>query len=126
MAADSKEMDQSKTAKAEAESTKAVAAGDLASTQDSLALAEKTLANMGTGCKAAEEDHAASVKSRAEELKALAEAKKALSENTGGAQDVVYSAASFIQTDDTQRLSTRADLINVEVVNLLRELAQKD
>lgn len=126
MAADSKEMDQSKSTKAEAESTKAVAAGDLASTQDSLALAEKTLANMGTGCKAAEEDHAASVKSRAEELKALAVAKKALSENTGGAQDVVYSAASFVQTDDTQRLSTRADLINVEVVNLLRELAQKD
>jgi len=121
MAADAKEIDQSKSTKNGAQATKASASGDLASTQENLATAEKTLGDMSTGCKASVVDHAATVKSREEELKALAAAKKAISENTGGA-----SAASFLQVDGSQRLSTQADLVNVEVVNFLRELAIKE
>lgn len=79
---------------------------------------------MGTGCKTAAEDHEASVKSRAEELKAIAEAKQVLSENVGGAEGRVYS---FLQVSNNQQvISTRADLANIEVVNLLRELARRD
>merc|ERR1719440_2102678 len=78
---------------------------------------------MDTGCKTAAEDHAASVKSRSEELHAIAEAKKALSENVGGAEGRVYS---FLQISNNQQISTRADLANIEVVNLLRELARRD
>jgi chromosome segregation ATPase len=123
MNADAKEIDDSKQTKASAQSTKATAEGELASTKECLATAEKTLATMDTGCATAAEDHEASVKSRAEELKALAAAKKVLSENVGGAESKVYS---FLQVDDNQKISTRADLANIEVVNLLRELARRD
>jgi len=125
MAADTKEMGDSKQTKAGAQSTKATAEGELASTKSSLATSEKTLSTMDVGCRTASEDHEASVHARAEELKALAAAKKVLSENVGGAEGKVYS---FLQTDNNQHqaISTRADLANIEVVNLLRELARRD
>jgi len=127
MAADEKEIDQSKATSAAAQSTKAVGEGELAKTQESLAASEKTLSTMDSGCKTAVEEHEASVKAVAEELKALAAAKKVLSEMTGGAVGQSYS---FLQLDNNNnqgsRLSTRADLANIEVVNLLRELASKD
>jgi len=125
MSADAKEIDQSKATVNAAAATKATASGELATTEEHLATAEKTLADMSTGCKAAVVDHEASVKSREEELKALSAAKKALSENTGGATDAVYSA-SFLQIANSQTVSTHADLVNIEVVNILRELARKD
>jgi chromosome segregation ATPase len=124
MAADEKEINESKQRKSAAQGTKATAEGELATTKDSLATSEKTLATMDTGCATAAADHEASVKSRAEELKAIAAAKKALSENVGGASGRVYS---FLQVDHSQRvISSRADLANIEVVNLLRELARRD
>lgn len=125
MTADTKEMDAAKQTKAGAQSTKAVAEGELATTKDSLATSEKTLGSMDTGCKTASEDHEASVLARAEEMKAIAAAKKVLSENVGGAEGKVYS---FLQVDNAQlsSISTRADLANIEVVNLLRELARRD
>merc|ERR1719310_811320 len=123
MAAAEKEINESKQRKSAAQGTKATAEGELATTKDSLATSEKTLATMDTGCATAAADHEASVKSRAEELKALAAAKKVLSENVGGAESKVYS---FLQVDDNQKISTRADLANIEVVNLLRELARRD
>jgi len=65
------------------------------------------------------------VNARAEELKALAAAKNSLSENVGGAPS---KQSSFLQVDNNQHqaLTTRADLANIEVVNLLRELARRD
>jgi len=127
MAADEKEIDESKSTQAAAQSTKAVGEGELAKTQESLAASEKTLSTMDSGCKTAVDEHEASGKSRVEELKAVAAAKKVLSENTGGAVGKVYS---FLEVDNNNnqgsRLSTRADLANIEVVNLLRELAHKD
>jgi len=125
MAADAKEIDESKESKAAAQGTKATAEGEMASTKESLATDEKTLATMDTGCKTAAADHEASVKATAEELKALAAAKKVISENVGGAEGKVYS---FLQVDNNQAttIATRADLANIEVVNLLRELARRD
>jgi len=125
MAADAKEIDESKQTKAGAQSTKATAEGELASTKKSLETSEKTLATMDTGCATAAEDHEASVKARAEELKALAAAKKVLSENVGAANEKVYGFLQ-IENDQRQAISTRADLANIEVVNLLRELARRD
>merc|ERR1740138_1932304 len=80
---------------------------------------------MDSGCATAADEHDAAVKATAEELKALAAAKKVLSENTGAATAKVYS---FLQNDENQRtaITTRADLANIEVVNLLRELAHRD
>jgi len=126
MNADQKEIDQNKATKSEAQGTTASAQGELAKTQESLATNEKTLGSMDQGCKTAAAEHEASVKSTAEELKALAAAKQALLENTGAAQDKVYS---FLQTGNSNNqavISTRADLANIEVVNLLRELAHRD
>jgi predicted nucleic acid-binding Zn-ribbon protein len=125
MAADEKEIGESKSTKAGAQSTAAVAQGELAKTQESLAASEKTLSTMDSGCRTAGDEHDASVKATADELKALAAAKKVLSENTGAATSKVYS---FLQNDENQRtaITTRADLANIEVVNLLRELAHRD
>lgn len=125
ISADNKEIDEAKSTKANAQSVKASSEGELSSTKENLAASEKTLANMGTSCKTAAADHEASVKSRAEELKALAMAKKVLSENVGGATDKTYS---FLQTvnGNNQQIANRADLANIEVVNLLRQLAQKE
>lgn len=125
MSADNKEMDQAKQTTAGAQSTKAVAEGELASTKANLKASEKTLSTMDVGCKTASEDHEASVNARAEELTALAAAKKALSENVGGAAGQAYS---FLQVDNNEHnsIATHADLANIEVVNLLRELAHRD
>merc|ERR1740138_912892 len=76
-------------------------------------------------------DHEASKKSLAEELEALAAAKKAITEMTSGAEGVSYGATSLLQVDGSNRrtaskLSTRADLANFEVVNLVRRLAKKE
>merc|ERR1719408_1037931 len=72
-------------------------------------------------------DNEMSVKNRAEELKAIAAAKKVLLEKAGNAADAVYGG-SFLQLDhaDQQgsKIRTHEDLINFEVVNLIRTLAR--
>merc|ERR1719352_1797485 len=125
--ADNKEMDDAKQTKSGAQSTKAEAEGELSSTRDSLASDEKTLSTMDVSCRTAGDSHDASVKARAEELKALDAARKALSENISGAEGRVYS---FLQVgsnnNEHQAISTRVDLANIEVVNLIRDLARRD
>merc|ERR1719235_2056709 len=72
-------------------------------------------------------DNEMSVKNREEELKAIAAAKKGLLENTGGAAERVYG--SFLQLDHNDKqgsnLRTHTDLVNFEVVNLIRTLARQ-
>merc|ERR1719353_1558764 len=72
-------------------------------------------------------DNEMSVKNREEELKAIAAAKKALLEKTGPAADAVYG--TFLQLDHNDKqgsnLRTHQDLINFEVVNLIRTLARE-
>mmetsp|Transcript_60496 Transcript_60496/g.94116 ORF Transcript_60496/g.94116 Transcript_60496/m.94116 type:complete len:705 (-) Transcript_60496:59-2173(-) len=128
---DTKELEQSKTNKAAAAETKAVAEGDLAVTKKDLADDEETLENMDSDCASKKEDHESSVKSRAEELQALAKAKEIIAGSTGGASSVVYSEPSFLQVDGADQrvrsqLSSHADLVNLEVVNLVRQLAKKE
>merc|ERR1719506_2207170 len=125
---DSKELNDAKTMKHDAAETKAVAEGNLAVTQKDLKEAEKVLKNMKSDCTTKAADNEMSVKNREEELKAIAVAKKALLDKTGGAAEQVYGA-SFVQLDGSSDagtgLKTHVDLINFEVVNLVRTLARE-
>jgi len=123
MEADGKDMSEEKTFKASTEESKAVAEGDLAETVKGLAEDKKALETASTTCMSVAADHEATVKSRTEELTAIATAKKILSETTSGAESQTYS---FIQvvSQAGSRLQTRADLANIEVINLVKKLAR--
>merc|ERR1719440_318783 len=118
-----KNMAATKKTKAQAQETKAVAEGDLAVVSKDLSEDKDYLANIHQDCMQKAQDFEASVKSRDAELEALATAKKILTEMTAGATEVVYDAASsFLQIGSTEKvgsgLRTRADLVNMEVVNM--------
>merc|ERR1719281_2417059 len=80
IAADTKDMDEEKAAKAAADETKATAIGDLEETTKALANAKSNLETTGTTCMTAAADHEATMKGRKEELAAIAKAKSILSE----------------------------------------------
>lgn len=124
MAADTKDMNDEKSAKAAADESKATAVGDLAETTKSLANSEEVLQTTGTTCMTVAADHEATVKSREEELKTIAEAKKILLETSKGAEEKTYS---FVQvaSNANSALHTRADLANAEIVNLIKKLARE-
>jgi hypothetical protein len=124
MAADTKDLNEQKSAKAAADEAKAISVGDLAETTKALANSEQVLETTGTSCMTVAADHEATMKGRAEELKAIATAKKMLTESSSGAQSQTYS---FVQLVEQTRSSlyTRADLANAEIVNLLKKLARQ-
>merc|ERR1719281_1307220 len=66
-------------------------------------------------------DHEATVAARTEELKVIATAEKILKESTSGAVDQTYS---LLQTAAKSKLQSRADLVNSEVVTLVKKLAR--
>lgn len=125
---DTKELTETKNTKFEAAESKAAASGDLVVTKKDLKEAENVLHNMEGDCRTKGVDNEMSVKNREEELKAIAVAKKALLDKTGGAAEQVYGA-SFVQLDGSSDagtgLKTHVDLINFEVVNLVRTLARE-
>jgi hypothetical protein len=127
---DNKELTDSKTMKHEAAESKATAAGDLVVTNKDLKEAQNVLHNMEGDCRTKASDNEMSEKNRQEELKAIAAAKKALLDKTGGAAQHVYGS-SFLQIDGANVnvqgsvLKTHLDLINFEVVNLVRSLARE-
>jgi hypothetical protein len=123
MAADTKDMNDEKSAKAAADESKAVAVGDLAETTKALANSEQVLQTTGTSCMTVAADHEATVKARAEELKTIAEAKKILLGSTKGAEEKTYSFFQVVSNTNSA-LHTRADLANAEVVNLIKKLAR--
>jgi len=112
--ADTKDMDEEKSLKAATEENKATADGDLAETVKELASDKKSLEVASTTCMTVAADHEATVRSRKEELNAIATAEKILKEATGGAQEQSYS---FLQ------MTSRTDLKNAEVVNIVKKLA---
>merc|ERR1719231_1929757 len=115
MAADTKDLNEQKSAKEESESIKATAEGDLATTTESLTHAEADLSTANTDCMTTAADHEATVAARNEELKVIATAEKILKESTSGAVSQTYS---FLQ------LSSRADLANSEIITLVKKLAK--
>jgi len=123
-AADNKDMEEEKAAKAEAEETKATAEGDLAQTVKALAEANAALDACNRNCMQVATDHAETVKGRAAELAAIAEAKKILEESTGGAEGQTYS---FFQMSSKSKMlmRTRTNLASADLLSLLKRLAQE-
>lgn len=117
--ADSTDLDQEKTSKAEAEEGKATAEGDLVQTTKDLAQSESELATASSECMQVAADHEATVAARKEELGVIAEARKIIEEATGGAAGQTYS---FLQKS---MMNSRTDLKNVEVVTIIKGLAKK-
>merc|ERR1719502_702004 len=123
MEADNKDMDEEKSLKASTEGNKAAAEGDLAETVKTLAEDKQALQTASNTCMTVAADHDATVKARTEELTAIATAKKILSETTSGAESQAYSLFQ-VSSQTASKLQTRADLANVEVVRLVKKLAQ--
>merc|ERR1719333_854227 len=113
-----KDMNKAKKDLATSEEAEATAQGDLSVTSADLAEDVKDLATLHQDCMTGAEDFEAETKSRGEELKALATAKKVIQEATSGASDLSYS---FLQ----MRMSSGADLANLEAVRVVRDLAQR-
>merc|ERR1719172_119693 len=118
-----KELDETKAAKAAAEEAKATAEGELATAEKAVAEATKHLNDLQNECMTAATEYETSQHSRQEELTALATAKKILEEKAMGATEREYS---FIQLKSTTRVGARAQQVKDQVVNLLQSLAQKD
>jgi len=118
MAADNKDMEDEKAAKAEAEEGKATAEGDLEETVKVLKNTKDDLATSSTTCMQTAADHEATVNARKEELKAIATARKILEETTSGAENEAYSLLQV------SRLQKHADLAGLEVVQLVKKLAR--
>jgi len=118
MAADTKNMNEQKSAKEAAEEGKATAEGDLATTVKDLKASEEELATTNGDCMTTAADHEATVAARTEELKVIATAEKILKESTGGAEGQTYS---FVQL--ASQMQSRVDLANSEVVTLVKKLA---
>lgn len=127
IAADTKDMNGEKAAKAADQESKSIAEGDLAETTSGLSNDKSSLREASMNCRTAAADHKASQKARNEELKALATAKRILSDTSSGAAGRTYS---FLQVDDSSssgtRLHSRADLANAEIVTLLKKIAKEN
>jgi hypothetical protein len=122
IAADTKDLEDAKTFKAECEESKSTAEGDLVGTVKDLADAEKVLATAQSTCMTVAADHAATVASRSEELKVIAEAKKIVQDATSGAESQTYS---FLQIESFSKLKSQADLAKLEVISLIKKLAKQ-
>merc|ERR1719506_2315076 len=123
MAFGTKELGETKAAKAGAEEAKATGESDLAVADKATAEGEKHLSDLQNECMTAATEYETSQHSREEELTALATAKKILEEKTGGATGREYS---FIQLKSSSKSMTRANQVKDRVVGLLQELATKD
>jgi len=119
MAADTKDMDDEKAARAEATEGKATAEGDLAETIKMLKNTQDDLATASATCMQVAADHQATVTARSEELKAIATAKGILEKTTSGAASETYSMLQVA------RVQSRADLAGLEVVQIVKQLARK-
>merc|ERR1719393_292571 len=120
-----KELDETKAAKAAAEEAKATGENDLAVAEKTVAESSKHLSDLQNECMTAATEYGESQHAREEELTALATAKKILEEKTGGASDREYS---FLQLDSfsTAHAGARAKQVKDRVVTMLQELAKKD
>merc|ERR1719420_1200571 len=116
------ELESEKKRLAEDSETKATAEGDLSVTSADLENDIKALEELHTECMTHANDFEAATKDRAEELKALATAKKIIVEATAGAQAISYS---FVQLSTSVRMSAHADLVKLEVVQHVKDLARK-
>jgi len=128
MTADGKDFADEKKEKSASQETKAMAEGDLASTEKTLADAKAALKLAEENCEQAAADHESTVAARAEELKVLSEATALLASTTSGAVEQSYSFLQVVGSSVVSvgsQLRTRSDLANYEIVNLVKKLAKK-
>jgi len=118
--ADSKDMDEQKSAVAAAGEEKAAASGDLEVTKKDLKNSQAALSRAKKDCMQSAADHEATVQSRIAELKVIAQAKKILEEATGAA-----AASSLLQVAASSKASQRAQLAASEVVAMVKRLASE-
>jgi len=118
-----KELGETKSAKAAAEEAKAVAENDLAVADKATAEGSKHLSDLQNECMTKATEYEESQHGRQGELTALATAKKILEEKTGGAADREYS---FLQISSSTSAGAHAKKLKDRVVNMLQALATKD
>merc|ERR1719267_532948 len=116
-------MTEEKAAKASAEEEKGTSEGDLSVTIKALETSEKDLATANSDCMTTAADHEATVAARTEELKVIATAEKILKESTSGAVSQTYSLLQLASATKS-KLQSRTDLVNSEVVTLVKKLAR--
>jgi len=125
MSADTKDMEDQKSGKAEAEEGKATAEGDLEKTTKMLANTKDELEKTSQNCMQTAADHEATVRGRQEELKAIAAATKILQETAGGAASQAYSFLQVARSGAALTMQAHTDLAGSEVVQLVKRLARK-
>jgi len=116
VAADTKDMNDEKAAKASASGEKATAEADLGDTSKDLASSQQQLATAHATCAQVAADHEATVAARKEELSVIAQAQAVLRETSSGATSQTYSLL---------QIKTRSDLIGSEVVMSVKRLAKQ-
>mmetsp|Transcript_35701 Transcript_35701/g.113479 ORF Transcript_35701/g.113479 Transcript_35701/m.113479 type:complete len:704 (-) Transcript_35701:222-2333(-) len=127
IAADTKDMEDEKTAKAAAEESKATAGGDLERTTKELKDNEDYLSTGSKDCMQNAADHDASTKARNEELKILTDVITTLKEKASNAGGETYSFLQLsVASGTSSRIQTRADLAGTEVIALVRRLAKAE
>merc|ERR1719506_237586 len=118
IAADTKDLNDEKSASAEATQGKSEAEGDLSMTTKDLTTAKDALATTQSDCLGVANNHEASIRARAEEIKVIAEARKILEESTGAAVSQSYSLLQV-------KIKSTTDLRNNEVVASIEKLAKQ-
>jgi len=118
IAADTKDMDDTKAAKASAAEQKATAEGDLDKTNKEFASSKHQLATSKAACIQVAADHEATIAARKDELSVIAQAQKTLQETSGGAVEQTYD---FLQ----MQMLSRSDLAGSEVAAAVKRLAKK-
>jgi len=115
-AADTKDMNDEKAAKASASEAKATAESDLEMTSKDLASSKQQLATAHASCAQVAADHEATVAARKEELAVIAQARQVLQETSSGAVSQTYSLL---------QLQTHSGLVGSEVVATVKRLAKQ-
>lgn len=116
LAEDKKQMDATKSSKAEASEEKSTNDGELAVTKKALAESKSKLKEAQKDCMQVAADHEATVVARNEELKQVAVARKILVETTGGAEGESYS---FLQASSPKHQGS-------ETVQKVKQLAKRE
>lgn len=116
MAADTKDMNDEKAARAASKEESAKTQGDLDVNSKGLANSKQDLATARSSCIQVGADHETTVTGRKEELSVLAQAKKILEETSSGAVSQTYA---FLQ------ITTPDDLATTEVAVAVKQLAKQ-
>eukprot|EP00933_Yihiella_yeosuensis_P040478 TRINITY_DN347_c0_g1_i3.p1 TRINITY_DN347_c0_g1~~TRINITY_DN347_c0_g1_i3.p1 ORF type:complete len:695 (+),score=240.14 TRINITY_DN347_c0_g1_i3:108-2192(+) len=121
------EIEESQGEKASAQEVEGAAQAQQNQAKATLAEDQKSLADLVQMCETDASDHEEEVKTRTEELAALAKAEEVLIATTGNSENQLYKAPpAFVQLASVvHRLHSSADLVNDEVVDLVRRLGEQ-